>query len=393
MRGGGAIKVLNYAAMRQRWCALALRQFLRRWGVYVVVTAVLAGAGSDSPVAAVAGLAGWLVLPLFAASSHGAWLVPALLLQALFGAALVWGARGLLWPVAWLEAERALPIDPQQRLRSDAGVVAVALLPLLMLYAAGTAAVLSAHPAWLRPTLGRALVALVLATTGSLVFGTALLQRMRRPQRVGGRAGARFTAAARRAAPLATSAQHTRPPLCRSPWPWALLLQPLWRGPARRTGQVLALAAALLCLPGLALLRWPAATPWWLALLALAALVAVTRARSLARDELQPLFEACLPLPLQPAALQRACAALCLAPLLPAAAALSVGLVLGLGLGLAVSTGAATVRPGVLVAYALACVGSCVWEVLARPAAAADKASRWLFSLVLCVCLASEVSV
>ena len=385
MLGGGAITVLSYPAMRQRWCALALRQFLRRWGVYVGVAAVLAGAGSDSPVAAAAGLAGWLVLPLFAASSHGAWLFPALLLQALFGAALVWGARGLLWPVAWLEAERALPIDPQQRLRSDASVVAVALLPLVMLYAAGTAAVLSAHPAWLQPTLGRALLALVLAVLGSLVLGTALLQRMRRPQRVGGRG--RGTAAALRAAPLATSAPHNGPLLRHSPWPWALLIQPLWRGPARRTGQVLALVGAVLCLPGLALLRWPAATPWWLALLALAALVGVTRARSLARDELQPLFEACLPLPLQPAALQRACAALCLAPLLPAAAAMCVGL------GLAVSTGAVTLRPGVLVAYVLVCVGSGVWEVLASPAAAADKASRWLFSLVLCVCLASEVSV
>ena len=398
--------VLLYPAMRLRWCGLALRQFVRRWGVYLVVAALLAGAGSNSPVAAVAGLAGWLVLPLFTASSHGAWLLPALLLQALFGAALVWGARSLLWPAAWGEAERALPIDPWQCLRSDATVVAVALLPLGLLYAAGTGAVLAAHPAWLKPTQGRALAALVVAAIGSVVLGTALLQRLRRPRRSvlppppagdAGDAVAAGSALAARAAvsavdavstSTAAAAPHTGPVLQRGPWPWLwpLLLQPLWRGPARRTGQVLALGCVGLCMPGLALLRWPAAAPWCLAVLAMAALVVVTRARSLARDEFQPLFDACLVLPLQPAALQRACALLCLAPLLPAATAM--------GLGLAASaSGTVTLRPLVLAAYALACLGSCVWEVLSTPAAAADKASRWIFSAVLCICLATEVSV
>jgi hypothetical protein len=45
----------------------------------------------------------------------------------------------------------------------------------------------------------------------------------------------------------------------------------------------------------------------------------------------------------------------------------------------------------VLAAWALACLGGCTVEVLAAPADAAAKAGRWLFTLILCVCLATEV--
>ncbi len=48
-------------------------------------------------------------------------------------------------------------------------------------------------------------------------------------------------------------------------------------------------------------------------------------------------------------------------------------------------------RVAVLAVWALACLGSCVAEVLSTPADAATKAGRWLFTLVLCVCLATEV--
>jgi hypothetical protein len=45
----------------------------------------------------------------------------------------------------------------------------------------------------------------------------------------------------------------------------------------------------------------------------------------------------------------------------------------------------------VLIAWAAACLLACVVEVSSQPAEASAKASRWLFSLIVCLCLASEV--
>lgn len=360
--GTAAGNTLDYHAMRLRWCRLALQRFLRRWGVYMGVAALVVGAGANSPVHAVAGVAAWLVVPLLYASSKGAWLLPAVAAQALAATGCVWGLRGLLWPARWAEAERALPISKRQRVHSDGVVVALALLPLGLLQVAGVSAVLASRPAWLQPTQTLALGALVLANLSAWGLGVLLLQGLRRPPSL----------RRLRAVPVARGRVHAA-------WPWALLWLPLWRGPARRTGHLLLLGSALLSLPGALTWVWPGGLPWWLALGAVAALVLVTRAHALVREETGALFDACVMLPLSPPVLQRARAALCLLPLLPAGMALAAGLL------------HAVVRPAVLAAYVLASLGSCVVEVLSRPAEPADKASRWLFSLVLCIALASEV--
>jgi len=360
------IAPLGYHAMRLRWCKLALQQFLRRWGVYLVVGAAAVGAGANSPAHAVAGVAAWTVMPLFSAADHGLWLLPGTLLQALAAVGCVWGLRSLLWPARWREAEAALPIDPGSRRRSDRIVVAVALLPLVLLQAAGAGAMLAGHHGGPLHGQGLALGALVLSNATALVLGVALLQRLRQPARA-------------RAEGL-RSPESNGPVRARGAWPMALLLRPLWRGPARRTGQLLVLGSLLLALPGAAQWARPAALPWWLALLAVAALVLVTRLHGLAREEYMLLFEATAMLPLRQASLLRLRAALCLLPLLLATAALVPGLA---GAGL---------RPAVLLAYAVAVVGACAIEVLSRPAEPADKAARWIFSLVLCVALASEVT-
>ncbi len=121
---------LSYGAMRLRWCGWALLAFARRWGVYLVVTAAVVGAGSNSPVQAVSAVAAWLVLPLFWAAGQGNWLLPAWVAQVLLGLALLWGARALLWPPQWAEAERALPLRRSDTQVSDACVVSLALAPL-----------------------------------------------------------------------------------------------------------------------------------------------------------------------------------------------------------------------------------------------------------------------
>lgn len=354
-------EAIGYHAMRLRWCRLALQRFLRRWGVYLVVAAAVVGAGANSPAHAIAGVAAWTVMPIFAAAARGvALLLPAALLQALLALACVWGLRSLLWPTRWREAEAALPIDPREQRRSDLFVVAIALLPLVLLQAAGAGAMLTGQRGG-----GWAVAALLLANGAAWALGVALLQRLRRPV---GSDAIHATRVAAGAGPA------------RGAWPLALLLRPLWRGPARRTGQWLLQGIALLMLPAAALIVWPAALPWCLAVDAVIALALVTRLQTLSREEFAPLFEATSTMPLHPPRLEHGRSALCLLPLLPAALALLPGLA------------RSALRPGVLLAYAAALVGACAVEVLSQPREPSDKAARWLFSLVLCLALASEVA-
>lgn len=355
-------ELIGYHAMRLRWCRLALLQFLRRWGIYIVVAAMVVGAGANSPVHAVAGVAAWTVMPVFAAAARGPlWLLPAAATQALLGLACVWGLRALLWPPRWRDAEAALPIAPREQRRSDAVVVVFALLPIVLLQVAGTGAMLSGQRG-----VAAAVVALVLANGAAWALGVAMLQRLRRPIR---------------GAVTQTAAAARGPGRVRGGWVPALLLRPLWRGPARRSGRLLALGSAGLVAPALALFVWPTFLPWCLAAVALIALVIVTRLQTLSREEFAPLFEATAMLPLQPQRLEHGRAALCLLPLAPAALALAPGLA------------RSAARPGVLAAYAVALFGACAVEVFSRPPREpSDKAARWLFSLVLCLALASEVA-
>jgi hypothetical protein len=384
---------MPYGAMRLRWCGLALRAFLARWGVLLLVTAFLAGAGSNGPVAAVAGLAGWLVLPLAVAATRGPWLLPAWLAQAVLGAALVAGARAMLWPTAWREAERALPLPRAQTLRSDALVVALTLLPLWALQAAGAAALLAARTPWLQGHRALAISALASAALGSLGLGVALLQRLRRGPllawparaalRVAGQPGNRLAGRAPAAPAQAPALGSGRGAALQQPAAGplrALVWLPLWRGPAQRTGQTLVLATAALCLPAAGLVWRPGAAGWWLAAWALAALLATTRLATLARLELAALHAACVALPIAPQRLLNARLALPLLALLP-----------GLLLAVAALLPASGLRPAVLAAWVLACMAGCAVEAWSAPAEPAAKASRWLFTLALCVALGSEV--
>ena len=369
--------------MRLRWCRAALWAFLRRWGGYGAVGAVLLGAGSNSPIDSVGALAAWLVLPLFKAASRPAWLAAAVLVQAALGGWLVWAMRPLLWPVAWRAAERALPIPRRARLVSDATVVALGLLPLGVLYATGAATWWAHRPAWLMPWWPQALVGLVGVMLGSWGTGVAVLQALRRPARQRQHGPSRRAAQAGEAISGPAMAGHpaarpTRTWLCHPAWVlWAL---PLWRGPARRTGWALRWGGlALLALTAGLRLTPPPLTGWWLAGFALVALLVSSRADRLSRADYQPVSAACAVLPLAPQHLRRQRA---LRALLPA--------LLGYA-GLARALPWASLRAAVAWAYLLAGVGLCALEVINRPPDVAGQASRWWVSLVLLVALASEV--
>jgi hypothetical protein len=357
---------IGYHAMRMRWCRAALWAFVRRWAAYLVVGALLLAAGGG--VAAAQSLCAWLVLPLFFALTEPMWIAPAVVLHALIGAGLVWGMRSLLWPVRWRATERALPIARREVLRSDGFVVLLGLLPWMLPCALGAHALMARDPTWLQPVRGRAVFALSLALVGSIALGMAVLQWLRRaPQSVAARASGNGSA-------------PTSPVfVTRFGWLRALLWSPLWRGPGQRSGHLLLVASVGLCIPALALVRWPGVAGWWLAAYALGAMLTVTRLNALARLEFGPLLQACAPLPLAPATLRRGRAALTLAPL-PTSAAL-----------LCVALQAVDLRPAMLAAYLFAVTASCAIEARSTPIDPAAKASRWLFCVALMLALGSEV--
>lgn len=366
---------LGYHGMRLRWCLDALLRLLRRWAVYIVVGALVIGAGASGAWQAITAVAAWLVLPLFVSASHGAWLAAGIAMQGLAGGLVAVALSPLLWQRTWADAERALPIAPGLRLASDAAMVAMALAPLLLLCTVGAVTLLGHRPAWLLPYRDRAIAGLLAAVALSIALGTAFLQWQRRTGDRGARAEFSGVQRQRTSAADALHVSTLR-------WPRALVWWPLWRGPARRTGLGLWLGTATLCVPALGLALITGFTGWWLAGFATLALVSSSVLDAVARKEFADLHEACRPLPIKPTSLGRMRASIALAPLLPGLATLPIAL--------AVSHVA--VRPLVLAGYVVACIGSCALEVAATARDAQSKASRWLLVLIVAVALASEVA-
>ena len=366
---------LGYHGMRLRWCRDALLRLLRRWAVYIVVGALVIGAGASGAWQAITAVAAWLVLPLFVSASHGAWLAAGIAMQGLAGGLVAVALSPLLWQRTWADAERALPIAPGLRLASDAAMVAMALAPLLLLCTVGAVTLLGHRPAWLLPYRDRAIAALLAAVALSIALGTAFLQWQRRTGDRGARAEFSGVQRQRTSAADALHVSTLR-------WPRALVWWPLWRGPARRTGLGLWLGTATLCVPAVGLALITGFTGWWLAGFATLALVSSSVLDAVARKEFADLHEACRPLPIKPTSLGRMRASIALAPLLPGLATLPIAL--------AVSHVA--VRPLVLAGYVVACIGSCALEVAATARDAQSKASRWLLVLIVAVALASEVA-
>lgn len=371
---------LSYGAMHALACWLALRQGARRWAVYVLMAAVLAGAGADlaSALAALQALAAWLVLPLFWAVAQGPlWALAGLLLHTLAGAGLLWGARQWLWPAQWAEQERALPIAPSAQTRSDLRLIFLALLPWCVMCVGGAAVWLVRRPAWLAGHEGRAALALLAALAGAMALGV-LMQRLRRKPPPSGRP----------ALPRQPAAAHPRSMAVQRPWavvawPRALLWWPLWRGVAPRSMRALALAVVVVFTLAAAAAVLPRAAPWWLAALGLAALVAVSRLKVLTQLELVPLLDACTPLPLSAIHLRAAQQALAALPLL-----LGVAAMLGT-LWLVVPAG--QLRGGRVLAWAMCVVVAGAMELRWAQPDAGVRSARWLFMLVLSVALGSEV--
>lgn len=370
-----------YRRVHAAACSLALRRWLGRWAVFAVVAALVAsaGAGLDTAAATLAAVAAWAALPLVrGVASGGALALLAVLGCAAVGLGVVAALRNLLWPVAWREAERALPLSPRETARSDLPWITLAALPWAALQALGVAVWLAQRPAWLVGFEAGLVTACAAAFSLTLAGGVALQRLRRQGLRQGG---------LQRPGRLAPASSHTQSavaawrPQGRGVLWQALFWWPMRRGIAPRFashGGLTLAAGALL----VAVAAWqPAWAPWWLALQSLAVLVAVSRARVLAALELRPLLQACVPLPLSVRGFGARLDGLCAAPALIGALVLAACMAL-------LAPGA---RGALLATWWLWLATAALLE-LRHPALDAQvQAARWLFLLAVAVAMASEV--
>jgi hypothetical protein len=365
-----------YERVHSSACVAVLQRWLGRWAVFAAVAALVAsaGAGLDTALTTVAALAAGAALPLArGAAAGGAWLPLAVLGSAAVGLALLVAMRHALWPAAWREAERALPLAPHQTRRSDLRVVSMAALPWAALQSVGLVVWLLQRPAWLAGHEAAVLAAGLAAAALTLAGGLALQRARRR-----GLGWPRRPAARRAAASTGSETLRLRRPGLSA---WVLLGWPLRRGVAPRSALHAGLTLAAAALVAAAAAWRPAWAGWWLGLQALAVQMAVSRARGLALLELQPLGRACAPLPLAPWRWRAGFDAACAAPALLGAAAVAA----------VVMAGAPSPRWPVLLAWWAWLALAATLELRVRPADAAVQSARWLFLLVVAVALGSEV--
>ena len=376
---------LSYRQVRLAWCKAALVSLLRRWGIYVAVGLLILGGAGSSAVAAMLAMAAWSVTPLFQAAQqsalHGAVLTIG---YALLGGMIVLGLSPWLWPRTWAEAERALPIDESERRRSDFTVVMLGLTPLFAIYTLGTVIWLVQFPAWLQAVWARGIFMLAVSMALSAALGVAVLQWRRGLPPKSTRAWA-YRDGQRRVGHW--SGQHHQSLSSAM----ALVVLPLVRGPAQRSGRFFALTLVALASCAAALIGLPHFASWWLAAFAALAQTMVTRLNVVVAADLEPLHEACAALPISPARLKVARRAVVMLPFVAGQLCLMA----------AVCLGAVTVKQSVFITFLLASLlGNLALVVAASaqpvPGVREDPAARvswWLVILVLSVALASEVVV
>jgi hypothetical protein len=373
-----AYKNISYSQVRFAWCKAALVSLLRRWGIYVVGGLLILGGSGTAMMA----IAAWSVAPLFQAARHS--IVQSSLLTlgyALLGGAIILGLSPWLWPRAWAEAERALPIDKTNRRRSDVIVVMLGLTPVFTIYLLGTVIWFVQFPAWFQEVWARAIFMLTFAIGLSVALGVTVLE-WRRKLLPNSNTGWRFRAR-QRVSGLRNNPSH------RLSTAMALVILPMFRGPAKRSGRFFAWTLATLMGCVLALVAAPRFASWWLAAFAAIAQVMVTRLNVVLAADMEPLHEACAALPISPSWLKFARRVAVMAPLVAGQLLLSA----------AIGLGKVNVKPSIFAAYVLASLLCNLALVVAAstkalPGAREDPAARvswWLVTLVVSVALASEV--
>jgi hypothetical protein len=171
----------------------------------------------------------------------------------------------------------------------------------------------------------------------------------------------------------------------------ALLVFPMVRGPAQRSGRFFTWTLVALVSCVVALVGLPHFASWWLAAFAAISQAMVTRLNVVVTEDMEPLHEACAALPISSARLKVARRAVVMTPLVAGQLLLIA----------AVYLSAVPVKSSVFITYLLASLlGNLALVVAASappvPGVREDPAARvswWLVILVLSIALASEVLV
>lgn len=367
---------IDYRKVRLSWCRARLLGFLRKWGVYIVTGIAVLGISGSAPLATMMGVMSISILPLVWALQQPAWICgPVVAGYGAFGAMLLLGMSPLLWSAAWRDIELSLPIPHAAKRRSDLSVISLALLPFYLLCSAGLlkwAATTHATPAALAFTFAT----LCVAFASSLAAGLVMIEVKRRP------AEAKAHAASSHARVRAKNAYRNVGIV------EAFFGIPLMRGPARRAMHLLQISPLLLLFPMLLFLR-PALAAWWLGLFAPILQILTTRLMSVLQDDLAPLHEDCISLPVKRAQLRTGRRLLALAP-----SAISLASVAA-----ALFAFVPQLRPPAAIAYVLAAFASNMIEALlgsrarhARSIEPSTRISLWLVMVVLQIALASEIT-
>ena len=355
---------LDYHAQRLRWCRAALRDFLRRWAAYVCVALLVFGVAAP----------GSLFLPLVRASDQGWWLLPMTALYGVLGMLPVVLTRPLWWPPQWADAERALPLAAHTLVASDRRVALWVMLPwqgmlvvgiLLWLQQGGAAA------PGMRGSCAAWAVSALVAWAGSVLWMQAVRAR------AGQRRGPAIDEAKR------VGGVFSGPSIRPLTWTSALIVLPLLREPAQRTARALAVGVLSNIAGSIGVAVAGTAMGWALGALAAAALIATSLLRVRFDQELTPLYFASANLPIPPRRWYAARLLLLTLPVLVGLVCLAVVLL---------THAAPSLRWPVLAAYAVVLALSCAWEATPTvPGQPFNHAPRWLLTLVLTVCIGSEV--
>jgi hypothetical protein len=368
----------SYSQIRLAWFKARLTNFLKRWAIYISIGVIVIGGSLNGTLA----LMSLLVAPLLQAPQQP--LFQALLIcvgYGFVGGLIVLGLSPFLLPPHWGEAERALPIERLERVKSDLLVVVLGLSPLIAVYSLGFAIWLIKFPLWLQAHWFKSLLFLTSSVGLSIFFGLVILNYRRNLSPVSNLTWP-FQRTQNQAGNLSqrqTSVSNVM----------ALVVLPLLRGSAKRSAMLFVMALVLLCSCVLVLLILPTWGSWALAAFAVFSQVLVSRLNIEMKLEMTLIKEACAHLPVRTDWLNKALRYFVLIPHL-------IGIVL---LSVALTVSQMPLRFSVLICFLLfSFLGNLALIVLSsKPPKLGQRedpsaqVSWWLLILVISIALSTEV--
>lgn len=313
-----ATENFNYSQIRLAWLKTSLKNFVRRWAIYVAIGLAVLGGGFIGMVA----LAAWSVTPIFYAPLQSMLICILISLgYGVLGGIVVFGLSPLLLPRKWIEIERCLPIEASDRLRSDLTVVCLGLTPLLAIYFLGTVIWLVKFPFWLQEIWVKS-ISVLLASIGISFFLGHEILKFRRGTITFSNFNFSFRIA--NCLPGYLSDKHAY-----LSYSMALVVLPLIRGTANRSARLFGLILTVLVGSVVILLLFPKWASWTLVTFAVLSQIMVTRLNVVVKEETAHLVEGCAFVPISPNWIKKALRVLVMLPLLLGIVILMIAIIFG----------------------------------------------------------------